>query len=349
MSDRLRTAVLGASGVVGQRFCELLSAHPFFAPPDLYGSERSGGKRLCEVLTIPEARISGELLESRIAPADAAAVRKGGYDIIFSALPTKIAGDMELELAAAGCRVFTNASPNRMRRDVPLVVPEVNHDHLSMVKGGGGFIVANGNCSAIGLALGLKPLQQFGIRSVEVTTLQALSGAGYPGVPSLDALSNVIPYIADEEEKLREEIPKMFGTVESGTVKSASMEVNATCTRVPVREGHTESVTAVLESGPSADAVAAAFTNFRSLPQELSLPTAPAVPVILTRENGRPQPLLDVNAGEPDRARGMAATVGRLRVAGNTVRFVVLTHNTIRGAAGGSVLNAEIVHRQGGV
>ncbi|MBX8636889.1 MAG: aspartate-semialdehyde dehydrogenase [Thermoplasmata archaeon] len=349
VSSSIRSAVLGASGVVGQRFCELLSGHPFFSPPDLYSSEKSGGRKLRDVLTIPEPRISDELLECRIETIDLPSIKREKYDIIFSALPTKVAGDLELELAGAGGRVFTNASPNRMRSDVPLVVPEVNHEHLSMVIGGGGFIVANGNCSAIGLAMGLKPLQPFGIRSVEVTTLQALSGAGYPGVPSLDALSNVIPYIDAEEEKLTEEIPKMFGSIDGRTIRNASMDVNATCTRVPVRDGHTESVTVILESSVDEDAVAAAFTNFRSLPQEFSLPTAPEVPVILRRENNRPQPLLDVNAGEPSRARGMAATVGRLRVKGNAVRFVILTHNTIRGAAGGSVLNAEIVHKLGGV
>lgn len=347
--SKLRVAVLGASGVVGQRFCEMLSDHPYFSLPDLYSSEKSSGRRLGDIVTVPEARISSEVLESRIRAIDAKTVKNEQYDIIFSALPTNVAGDLELALAAGGNRIFTNASPNRMRPGVPLVVPEVNHGHLSIVGGTGGFIVANGNCSAIGLAMGLKPLEQFGIHGVEVTTLQALSGAGYPGVPSLDALSNVIPFIDSEEEKLKEEIPKMFGTIDGKTIKSAAMEVNATCTRVPVREGHTESVTVILESAVSENEVAAAFSDFRSLPQELSLPSAPAKPVIFRHESNRPQPLLDVNAGEPQRARGMAATVGRLRVSGKTVRFVILTHNTIRGAAGGSVLNAEIMHRLGGV
>ncbi len=349
MSSGVRAAILGASGVVGQRFCELLSDHPFFGPPDLYASERSAGRRLRDAVTIPDARISGELLETGMSAVDVSAVKKERYDIIFSALPSKAAGDVETELAASGCMVFTNASPNRMRPDVPLVVPEVNHDHLSMVIGGGGCIVANGNCSAIGLAMGLAPLRGFGIRGVEVTTLQALSGAGYPGVPSLDALSNVIPYIDAEEEKLREEIPKMFGVLDGRTIKSARMEVNATCTRVPVREGHTECATVTLDRKTDEEEVAAAFTGFRSLPQERSLPTAPEAPVIFRRELDRPQPLLDVNAGSPPRARGMAATVGRLRVTGSTVRFVILTHNTIRGAAGGSVLNAEVVHCLGGI
>ncbi|MCL5253586.1 MAG: aspartate-semialdehyde dehydrogenase [Candidatus Thermoplasmatota archaeon] len=345
--SKLRTAVLGASGLVGQRFCEMLSGHPFFDIPDLYATERSEGRTVADVLQITEHRIERELLESRIMAFDVRDICKERYDAIFCALPGIAAAKFETELSASGNRLFTNASPNRMRPDVPLVVPEVNHEHLSLVAGKKGFIVANGNCSAIGLALGLKPLEKYGIDNVEVTTLQALSGAGYPGIPSLDSTANVIPYIESEEEKLSQEIPKMFGSISNGAVISSDIEVNATCTRVPVREGHVESVTVMLGQSVSLEDVVGSFTSFRSLPQELSLPSAPVVPIVVRSEANRPQPLFDVNAGEPESARGMAASVGRVRVIGNTVRFVILTHNTIRGAAGGSVLNAEIMHARG--
>lgn len=345
MSKR-RVAVLGASGMVGQRFCEMLSDHPFFDLPALYASERSGGRKLNDVLLLPEPRISQELLDAKIEALDINAITAERFDIIFSALPTAVAKEVEGELRKRGQRIFTNASPYRMEKDVPLVVPEVNHEHLDLVRDSG-FIVANGNCSAIGLALGLKPLQPLGISRVEVTTLQALSGAGYPGVPSLDALSNVIPYIDGEEEKLEREVPKMLGTVENGAIKPAPISIRATCTRVPVREGHLESVSVDVERDTDEREVEELFSNFRSLPQELQLPSAPRRPIIVSSSHLRPQPALDVNAGEPQRARGMAATVGRVRVRGRNVRFIILSHNTIRGAAGGSVLNAELMHSRG--
>ncbi len=345
--SKVSTAVLGASGMVGQRFCEMLSDHPYFDTPVLFGSERSGGKSIAEVLTIPEPRISDELLGAKIRPLDMGEIADGNFGAVFSALPSGVASGVEMPLMEKGCRIFTNASSNRMRREVPLVVPEVNHEHLGMVEGREGFIVANGNCSSIGLAMGLKPLEPLGLERVEVTTMQALSGAGYPGVPSLDASSNVIPYIDGEEEKLGIEIPKMFGTLEGGGITPSPVEVSATCTRVPVRDGHMESVLVSLGKEVDADEVRRMFSSFTSLPQRLELPSAPARPVILAADIRRPQPILDVNAGEPARARGMAATVGRVRVSGRNVRFIILTHNTIRGAAGGSVLNAEILHSRG--
>lgn len=333
--------------MVGQRFLEMLSYHPFFDLPSLYGSERSGGKVVSDLLTIPEPRISDELLSSRIMPLDVDAVAAEGYDAVFSALPSSAALAVEVEMMKRGCRIFTNASPNRMREDVPLVVPEVNHGHLAILGERKGFIVANGNCSSIGLAMGLKPLEPLGLQRVEVTTMQAISGAGHPGVPSLDIAGNVLPFIEGEEEKLSQEIPKIFGSLADGSIKAASMKVNATCTRVPVRDGHMESVLVETEKETSLQEVAGMFSSFRSLPQELSLPSAPQAPVIYRAENNRPQPLLDVNAGTPERARGMAATVGRVRTEGRHLRFMVLTHNTIRGAAGGSVLNAELLHSRG--
>ena len=344
---RLSVAVLGASGMVGQRFCEMLSDHPFFDMPALFGSEKSGGRTMAEVITIPEPRISSELLSARISPLDADSVIREDFDAVFSALPTSVAASVEIGMMHRGARIFTNASPNRMRADVPLVVPEVNHEHLSIVSGRKGFIVANGNCSSIGLAIGLKPLETLGLVSVEVTTMQALSGAGYPGVPSLDAAANIVPFIEAEEEKLSQEIPKMLGRLDGGAVTPSAVNVTATCTRVPVRDGHMESVSVEVGRETSVDEVSRLFASFSSLPQELALPSAPEKPVIYREERNRPQPILDVNAGYPARARGMAATIGRLRVDGRRVRFIVLTHNTIRGAAGGSVLNAEILRSKG--
>ena len=345
--SKLRTAVLGASGMVGQRFCEMLSGHPFFDVPSIYASERSGGKILSDAISIPEPRISDELLRSRIEPLDTGVIAREKYDAVFSALPSSAASAVEIEMMSMGCRIFTNASPNRMRPDVPLVVPEVNHEHLELVKERKGFIVANGNCSSIGLAMGLKPIDSLGLKRVEVTTMQALSGAGYPGVPSMDSAANVLPFIDAEEEKLAQEIPKMLGSLANGSLRPSGVVVNATCTRVPVRDGHMESVMVETERSPDAAEVEEMFRSFTSLPQEMSLPTAPSRPVIYRKENNRPQPLLDVNAGSPARARGMAATVGRLRVQPHMVRFMILTHNTIRGAAGGSVLNAELLHAKG--
>lgn len=346
MSKR-RTAVLGASGLVGQRFCEMLSGHPWFDEPDLYASERSGGKHLKDVLLLRGERISDSLLDAVIHPLDTGRIISEGYDVVFSALPTLVAREVEGQLRRGGTHVFTNASPFRMSPDVPLVVPEVNADHLALTERMDGFIVANGNCSAIGLALGLKPLAPLGIRSVEVTTMQALSGAGYPGVPSLDAISNIIPYIEGEEEKLRNEIPKMLGVFDGKGIVPADMHVSATCTRVPVRDGHMESVVVDVEQDTDVQEVEQLFSSFRSIPQELGLPTAPLKPIIVHSSMSRPQPALDAEAGEPERARGMAASVGRVRVGGRCVRFIILTHNTIRGAAGGSVLNAEIMHARG--
>jgi len=344
-----RIALLGATGTVGQRFCELLSGHPYFGEPDLYASGRSAGKTLREFVNLPDAHISPSLLSSSISEVDAQDIVSHNYIAVFSALPSSSAQEIEVRLEKAGLRIFTNASPNRMRPDVPLVVPEVNHEHLRMVWEKRGFIVANGNCSSIGLALALRPLVSLGIEHVEVTTMQALSGAGYPGVPSLDALGNVIPFIDSEEEKLSAEIPKMLGAYSDGKFTPFPVRVDATCTRVPVRDGHMEAVRVQCSSRTDAEEVRRLLASFRSLPQELALPTAPVQPVIVREERDRPQPLLDVNAGSPERARGMAASVGRIRVEGNSIRFVVLTHNTIRGAAGGSVLNAELMYAGGGL
>lgn len=344
---RKRTAVLGASGLVGQRFCQLLTDHPYFEEPDLYSWQRSENKKLSEVLKVPEDTVSGSLLEKRMVALDTAAVIAEDYDLIFSAVPSSMEVNVELELSSRGGRIFTNSGMNRMRPDVPIVVPEVNDSHLSMAEGKDGYIIANGNCSSIGLVLPLKPLLQFSPKHVEVTTMQALSGAGYPGVPSLDAISNIVPFIASEEEKIAAEVPKMLGTLSGSGVETLNLPIDATCTRVPVVEGHTESITVTFEHDIGLEEAGRAMATFTGNPQKLELPTAPVSPVIVRKEDNRPQPFLDLWNGSPNRARGMSVTVGRIRARRNQLRFIALSHNTVRGAAGGSVLNAELAYRRG--
>lgn len=345
--QRKRVAVLGASGLVGQRFCQLLTDHPYFEEPDLYAWQRSDNRKLVEVLKVPPETVSESLLEKRISAIDTGAIIHEKYDAIFSAIPSALEENIELQLAEKGARIFTNSGMNRMRSDVPIVVPEVNDSHMSILEGKDGYIIANGNCSSIGLALPLKPLMGFGIEHVEVTTMQALSGAGYPGVPSLDAVSNLVPYIPSEEEKIAAEVPKILGSIAGKTIGNADLRIDATCTRIPVREGHTESVSIRFRNEVQEQDIRKALSEFSGIPQKLSLPTAPEKPVIVEDSQERPQPSMDLWRGTPARARGMAVTVGRLRVRENEARFVTLSHNTIRGAAGGSVLNAEILHSKG--
>lgn len=340
-----RIALMGASGLVGQRFCQLLTDHPYFDEPDLYGW-RNSGKTLSEILKVSPETVSESILEQKLRPIETEKILREDYDLIFSAIPSSLESNIELELSRKGAKIFTNSGMNRMNQDVPIIVPEINESHFSLVEGREGFIVANGNCSSIGLALPMKPLLEFGPEHVEVTTMQALSGAGYPGVPSLDAVSNLVPYIESEEEKITREVPKILGDAHNGILKNSSLMIDATCTRVPVREGHTESVAVTFRDNPDPDELKKSIAEFRGKPQELSLPTAPSQPVILEESPDRPQPSLDLWRGN-GRSRGMAVTVGRLRIRDNQVRFVTLSHNTVRGAAGGSVLNAELAYSRG--
>jgi aspartate-semialdehyde dehydrogenase len=290
------------------------------------------------------------LQETEIPPHAADLEVKGGADaleaeILFSAIPGGRAGPMERALAAKGHAVFTNARDLRLEKDVPLVIAEVNPDQLGMIEtqrkahGSDGFVVANGNCTAIAFALSLKPvLDAFGIERVCVVSMQALSGAGYPGVPSLDILGNVVPYIPNEEERLRLETPKFLGRFD-GQLKPTTFPIGATCTRVPVTEGHTEVVTVRTERDAAPDDVAQAFASFKGAPQDLGLPSAPHRPIIVRSEPDRPQPTKDHAA-----SGGMAAVVGRIArdEAFQGIRYVVLSSNTVRGAAGASLLNAEL-------
>ncbi|HEX5503837.1 MAG TPA: aspartate-semialdehyde dehydrogenase [Thermomicrobiales bacterium] len=345
---RIPVAVLGATGAVGQRFVQLLDGHPWFALAEVVGSARTAGR--------PYGAVAGWRLPGDV-PAEARdlPVRAPGADlaspVVFSALPAEVAGETEEALARAGHAVFSNARNHRLDPDVPLIVPEINADHAAVLerqrqeRGWSGALVTNANCSTIHLVLALKPLQDaFGLDSVLVTTLQAASGAGYPGVPSLDLLDNVVPYIGGEEEKMAVETRKILGGYDAARgFLDAPVRVSATCTRVPVRDGHTESVSVGLARPAELDDVAAALRDFASPPQALALPSAPARPLIVLNEPDRPQPILD-----RDRERGMATVVGRLRpcpILG--YKFVLLGHNTIRGAAGASILNAELLLARG--
>jgi len=289
-----------------------------------------------------------ETLERRIEQLDAKAVAKR-CRVAFSGLPSDIAKDIETSLSEEGVAVFSNAASHRMRPDVPLLIPEVNPDHLDLIKKqkcykDGGYIVTNANCSTTGLALPLKAiLEAFGLKFVCVSTYQAISGAGYPGVPSLDIMANIVPFIKNEEEKMEEEIFKMLGKKTAKGIEMPKFDMVASCARVPVIDGHTESVVIKMDKEASVDEVVKVLTKFRPAPQRLGLPTAPLRPIIVRMEENRPQPLCDVYAGEPSRARGMAVTVGRVRQSGNKyTKLWLLSHNTLRGGAGGSVLNAEL-------
>lgn len=350
--SNMQVAVLGATGMIGQRFIQLLEGHPFFDINGLYASERSDGKRVSQVLKIKDYEFDQETLETEIKQIDVKKIAES-CRIAFSGLPSEIARDIEQDLADKGVAVFSNASSHRMRDDVPLLIPEVNPDHLEVIRsqktfGDGGFIVTNANCSTTGIALPLKALDDaFGLKLVCVSTYQALSGAGYPGVPSLDIIGNVLPYIKSEEEKMEMEILKMLGILEDGRVRFADFDMLANCVRVPVIDGHLESLIMTFVEDPDLDEVASALSEFRADPQHLELPTAPIEPIIVRDEVDRPQPALDAYAGEPERARGMAVTVGRLRKKDMYFKAFALSHNTLRGGAGGSVLNAELAVEKG--
>lgn len=342
-----KVAVLGATGAVGQKFIRLLDGHPYFRVSEVVASDRSRGKtyaeaaRWLEETPLPKAVRD---LEVRSDPKGLDA------EVCFSALPGGEAGPVERELAARGHPVFTNARDLRMEPDVPLVIADVNPDHLALVEPqrrknkNGGYVVANGNCTAIVLSLSLKPLLDgFGLKRVHVVTMQALSGAGYPGVASLDITDNVVPFIGGEEDKVETEPRKFLGRVRNGTVELAPFRVSATCTRVSVIEGHTEAVSVELARKAKAAEILDAWRGFRSEPQRLKLPSAPAEPIVVRDETDRPQP-------RKDRALGnsMSVAVGRLRA--DPVlgwKYVALGSNTVRGAAGASILNAELAAARG--
>lgn len=343
MSRKYRVGILGATGMVGQRFIELLVGHPQFEVTAVAASDRSQGKTFGEACTW---RLSGDMP----APVRSLPVQPPAppldCDLVFSSLPGEIARETEGGFAAAGYPVISNSSAFRMDEDVPLLIPEVNHEHIGLLKqqrnkySKGGFIVTNPNCSTIMIALALAPLHAaFGVESCVATTLQALSGAGYPGVASLDIIDNVLPFIGGEEEKIETETVKILGRFNESKIDPAPMAVSAQCNRVNVADGHMAAVRVKFARKPSLNDLRDALTSFRSLPQELGLYSAPATPIVIRDEENRPQPRLDRDAG-----KGMTITAGRIKP--DSVldyRFVALSHNTIRGAAGAAILNAELL------
>ncbi len=339
--SKIGCAVLGATGAVGQRFIERLAGHPDFELRSLVASDRSAGRPYIDAANwILDGSVPDHVAPLRVDDLDSMRDRDD-VQVCFSALPGGQAGEVERMLAQEGYRVFTNASTHRMDPDVPLLIPEVNPDHIGLLdrQPGPGALVANGNCSAIVLTMALAPLHRaFGIDTVHVTTMQGLSGAGYPGVSGLDIVDNVMPHIPGEEDKLETEPQKTLGTID----RAARFDVHATCTRVPVREGHFESVHVRLGERADALAIREAFSTFRGPSEVARLPSAPERPIVVHDAPDRPQPRRDRDAGA-----GMSVNVGRIQVRGDTVRFVVLGHNTVRGAAGQSVLNAEYAHAVG--
>jgi aspartate-semialdehyde dehydrogenase len=347
MNRKIPIGILGATGVVGQRFIQMLEHHPWFEVAWLAASDRSEGKPYAEAARWRlKTAIPANIAKMKVSPA----TPKGAPKIIFAALDSAIAAELEPRFAEAGCAVVSNSSALRMQEDVPLVIPEVNGGHIKLIdiqswrKKSGGYVVTNPNCSAIGLVLALAPLQQkFGLEAVMAVTMQAVSGAGYPGVASLDILGNVIPFIKNEEEKMEEETRKLLGQVNGSRVISADFSMSAQCNRVAVEDGHTESISIRLKKKAKAEEIIAAWNSYRAEPQELKLPSAPQHPVVYVEANDRPQPRFDIEMGA-----GMTTVVGRLRPCGVLDwKFTVLSHNTIRGAAGAAVLNAELLKAKG--
>ena len=343
---QLEVGILGATGMVGQQFVRLLEGHPWFKTAWLGASERSEGRSYREAM---KWRLSTPPPESVLSMGVDACTPGRAPKLLFSALDAGAAKDIEPAFAAAGHVVVSNARSFRMFADVPLVIPEVNPDHLSLIarqrreRGWTGAIVTNPNCSTVVLTVVLAALRKFGISRVMVTTLQAVSGAGYPGVASLDILGNVVPAISGEEEKMESETQKILGTLDRENVTPHPMVVSATTTRVPVIDGHTESVSIELEQRPSLEAVRAALESFRGRPQELRLPSAPPAPIVYMEAADRPQPRLDV-----ERGNGMTVSVGRIRPCSILgTKLVALGHNTVRGAAGAAILNAEMMVAEG--
>ena len=344
--SKIEVGILGATGMVGQHFIKFLDGHPSFHLTWLGASERSAGKRYSEAA---KWHLGGS------APADIAnrkvedAKPGNAPKLVFSAMDASVATEIERAFAAAGHVVVSNSRNHRMEGDVPLLVPEINPDHLKLVprqqreRGWKGMIVTNPNCSTIVLTMGLAPIMQFGVTRIIATTLQAISGAGYPGVPSMDIMGNVIPFIGNEEEKMQEETQKILGAYTENGVEPLAAGVSAHCNRVPVVDGHTVTVSVEFLTKPTHADLRHAFENFRGLPQERELPSAPKLPVQYMTEPDRPQPRKDA-----ERDRGMAAFVGRLRPCPVfDWKFVALGHNTVRGAAGAAVLNAELMQSEG--
>jgi aspartate-semialdehyde dehydrogenase len=344
----VNVGVLGATGMVGQRFIELLGDHPDFEITALTASKRSAGKKYEDAVTwYLDSPIPEVARDIKVVDTDPAEVKD--VEIVFSALPADIALNVEPKFAEAGMTVASNAAAMRMEPDVPLVIPEVNPEHLELLeiqqknRGWEGSIVTNPNCSTIALTMTLKPLyDEFDIERVYVSTMQAVSGAGYDGVPSMAIVDNLVPFIGGEEEKMETETLELLGDLEDGALTPANFGVSASCHRVAVVDGHTEAVFIEFADDFEVDDVEKSLREFQGMPQKLDLYSAPQPPIIVRDEDNRPQPRMDRNA-----EKGMAVTVGRIRkdtAFKNSLKYVLVGHNTIRGAAGASILNAELIN-----
>ena len=346
MERRIEVGILGATGMVGQHFVRFLQGHPWFELTWLGASDRSAGKKYKEAC---QWHLGGVTPEG-VADIVVEECRPGNAPkILFSATDASVATEIERAFAQAGHIVVSNSRNHRMEPDVPLLVPEINPDHLKLIpvqqknRGWSGQIVTNPNCSTVVLTMGLAALKPYGITRVIATTLQAISGAGYPGVPSMDINANVIPFIGGEEEKMQQETQKILGSMNGQKIVPLAAKVSAHCNRVPVVDGHTVTISVELSAKPSEAELLAAFDAYTSVPQQRKLPSAPPRPVIYMPEQNRPQPRKDV-----ERERGMAVFIGRLRACpALDYKFIALGHNTVRGAAGAAVLNAELMVSEG--
>ncbi|OHD11424.1 MAG: aspartate-semialdehyde dehydrogenase [Spirochaetes bacterium GWD1_27_9] len=340
---KVKVGVLGATGTVGQKFITLLKDHPFFDITDLVASERSKGKIYKEACSWKqEVDMPEQVKNMSVKSYDEHLEAK----IFFSGLDANVAGEIETYLAEKGCVVISNSKNHRMDVDVPISIPEINPEHFEVCKHqkSKGFIVTNSNCSTMFLAIALAPLhKKFGIEKLIVSTMQAVSGAGYPGVPSLDILGNVVPFIGGEEEKIQIELKKMLGTYKDGKIVDADFVVSAHCNRVAVIDGHTETVSILFKNKPTVEQVKEILANFKTEVQDMDLPMSPEKPIVVMEEENRPQPRFDVL-----KHKGMATFVGRIRKCPVfDIKMVVLGHNTIRGAAGAAILNAEYMYKKG--
>ena len=343
-SEKIPVTILGATGSVGQKFIELLADHPWFEIKELCASDKSAGKKYEDAVDwflptqLPEK--VKDIVVQKCEPS-------GKTKVAFSGLDSSIAGEVETEFAKAGYKVISNSKNHRMDDDVPLLIPEVNPDHLELIKTqkyGEGCIVTNPNCSVIGLAIALKPLlDNFGLETVNVVTMQAISGAGHPRVVNLDIDDNVIPFIKGEEPKVELEPLKILGTLNSTKINFNEFNINAQCNRVNVTDGHTECVQINLKKVVSADEIVKCWEDFESLPQKMNLPLAPVKPIHFSKDDNFPQPKHQRNSD-----KGMAVSIGRLRKDKIfDYSFVILSHNTVRGAAGGAILCAELMKEKG--
>jgi aspartate-semialdehyde dehydrogenase len=336
MKEKIRVGISGATGIVGQRIISMLRNHPYFEITALSASKTSAGKKYSDAVSWKLSHdIPGNVKELIVKEE----LSKDDCDIVLSSLPTESAGSYEDQLRKNGVKVITNSSPHRMDEDVPLIIPEINFDHAEMVRGKNGFIIANPNCSAVNLTLALAPLHfNFGVTDVIVSTYQAISGAGYPGVSAMDIIDNVIPHISGEEPKLESEPRKILGKLNGNKIDEVPINISAQCIRVNVIDGHFLTVSVMLTQKVEKEDIINAINNFSRLPKDIKLPTLPSKPLVYMDNKNRPQPKLDRDLGG-----GMVVSIGRLRKCNILdYKFVVLGHNTIRGAAGAAIANAEL-------